>query len=56
MTTNKRRAELKAEWEEADRLRRVEEERKASLTLWQRIEELEISEDLKAVLHLLDEK
>ena len=60
MGNNARRAERRrerdAEYEAEDEKRRQEERRKASLTMWERIEEAEISADLRIILHKLAEQ
>jgi len=49
-----RREIEEAEWEQAhwDKVRR-EQERKCNLSMWDRIEEAELSDDLKDILHRL---
>lgn len=60
MPNNKRRAEKRAEQQahldkEYD-ARRAEEARKDALTMWERIEEADLSEDTKDILHRFAEK
>ena len=53
MSSSRRRDERRKEWDaELERLE-AERHRKDSLSLWQRIEEADLSDDLKNILHRL---
>ena len=51
-----KRAAQEAAMERDARVRAGEQERKAALSMWGRIEEAEASADVKEILHLLAEK
>lgn len=51
-----RRARNQAMLYEANRLREIEEARRASLSTWERIEEADASPDVKEILHMIAEK
>ncbi len=56
---NQRNAERKAREAELDassRAREAEQARKASLSMWARIDEADVSEDVKEILHMMAEK
>lgn len=51
MSSPQRRKELATLHEKEEALRYIEQRRKDTLTLWERIEELTVDSDLKDVLH-----
>jgi hypothetical protein len=51
-----KREAKEAAYEAQDEARRAEEARVASLSMWERIEECDASESVKAILHILAEK
>jgi hypothetical protein len=53
MSRRERSEELRRLWEEEERLREIERNRKAGLPMGDRIDELEVSDELKDVLHRL---
>lgn len=56
MSTPERRKELAAIHEREDAARRAEEHRRASLSMYARIEELDEGSELKEVLHAMAER
>lgn len=50
---NERRARNEAEWQKSYDERQAEESRKASLSMWERINEADASDDVKEILHML---
>lgn len=56
MSSPERRKEMRRQAAEEDRARSVEEARYRKLTTWERIEELNVSRELKDILHAMDEK
>ena len=53
---SERRKEREAEWATEDEARRAEERRKAALSMWERIEEMDGQNDIREILHMLAEK
>lgn len=56
MSSARRRVEMEALYQAASMARIKEENRKASLSMWERIEEADASFEVKEILHLLAEK
>lgn len=56
MSSPQRRAELRKQYEEEDRKQQQENARKESLSMWERIEEADISGDLRDILHRIAEQ
>ena len=56
MTSPIRRKELTEQYEREAAIRRAEESRKDSLTMYERIEEADCNIDVKDILHRLAEK
>ena len=56
MSSHQRRKELELELEVENRKRDAEYARRAALTIWERIEEADASEDVKEILHIIAEK
>ena len=56
MSSPKRRAQNARELEQRQQERADEQLRRARLTMWQRIEEADTSEDVKDILHSICEK
>lgn len=56
MSSKERRAQIALERENADRVRAVEENRRLNLTVWERIEEADASDDVKELLHMFADK
>lgn len=53
MSSKERRAEKQREWEAELIHKRQEQNRKDALSMWERIEEADLSDDLKEILHRL---
>lgn len=51
-----RREERRKEWEEQQRLDNIERSRRASLTMYERIEEFVKDEELRVILHKIAEQ
>ncbi len=53
---DERRKERQAEWDAEDQVRRQEEARKAALSMYERIQEMDGQNDIREILHMLAEK
>jgi thymidylate kinase len=51
MSSPERKAQRQAEFDAEDQKRRAEDYRKEKLSMWERIEEADASEDVKDILH-----
>ena len=56
MSSRARRDEKRKEWEVESARLAQERDRRAALTMWERIEESDASADVKEILYLLAEK